>query len=447
MHADHVLGDVHPYYADEKWYLFYLLPGGKYEAALMVSDDLMHWREVRLRHEGPPSEKPYFVLGVFQTADGKYRSYHGSLYGVMKAQESDDLLVWRNSPVERDIPPQRTLFEGQRDPWVTWNPDDGEFWCVMTCKVVGGPPGRNGAVGLASSSDLTDWRGRGILYHPGDIGEPEVPQLFKIGATWYLLASVYDAVRGVGRPSYWHGVGPAGPWAAAVPDSLDGEDLCAAQVAFDGARWILAGWIPLTTGRTWGGHLGLPREVYALPDGSLAARLEPGVARYARGPRLFPVAGRDAVRGRGPGWSRDEHTLRLTGRADRAAAATLDGVYGRFDLELSIEADGDATEAGVTLAAPGATAPVEVVVAGNGGARRLIVRSPEVQAEIQLRPAEPLRYDLRILAEGDIVEVFVNDRYSLAARIPFVIRKGTLGLTAAGRVQFSRVSIFTLNSL
>lgn len=158
------------------------------------------------------------------------------------------------------------------------------YGCVMTTWMKdSGPKKSGGALSLATSGDPRKWIDHGAIIHPGDMNEPECRQMFKLGTRWYVVASIHEGHGedgGVGQPSYWISKSPLGPWPQKPNGVLDGRHNWAAQVAFDGETPLLFGWIPIEPAlagapKKWGGHLALPREVYALPDGSLACRLAP----------------------------------------------------------------------------------------------------------------------------------------------------------------------------
>ena len=424
----YALGDVHPYYEQGVYYLFYLKPGA-YDSALIRSTNLLDWTEVELRHGPPPPgdwHRPYYVLGVFRDRHaGGYRSYYGCR-NRMVGSVSTDLLTWASAPLSECIPEQPDRYDRQRDPYVFWNEGDRRYWCVMTCRVKGAPEAKAGAVGYATSADLKTWQPHGDLFYPGDIGEPECPQLFRLGARWYLLASVYD--RAVGKASYWVADAPTGPWTVSRPASLDGKDLCAAQVVSDGQRHLLFGWIPLTASRPgqqhWGGHLALPREVYQTADGALATRLEPAAGAAIRGDPLFRT------------------NALAVAAADGQAVAMLPGCTGRLDIALELRAGRGCTRSGVLLGR------CEVAVDFDG--QRLVVRGAagETVSELPVAASAETAARLRVVADGDIVEAFLDDRYSLAARLPLDVSAGAAAVYAcSGSACFTNISVHRLKAL
>lgn len=391
--SDHALGDVHPFFKDGECFLFSLKPG-KYDSVLACSKDWLHWNETPITHT--PLAKndwfaPYFVLGVFRDeAAGVYRSFHGHANGRMVSSESDDLLHWSCAPKEFSVPPA-DYYERRRDPFLFWIPERKEYGCVMTTWMKDCTKETGGAISLATSPDLKQWKDHGPIIHPGDIGEPECPQMFKLGAHWYLLASIYN--RAVGRPVYWRSSLPTGPWNPAPEGQLDGKDLCAAQIAFTGDTPVLFGWIPLEPAQPgkqhWGGHLALPREVYTLPDGSLGTRLPERFVKL-----LAALT-----------WqSKGDFTV-------TSKPHLLEGgwknVVAQFDLNISDPHH----ETRVQFAPLG-----EVVITH----RSLRIEDGKGQCWSELPATWSTRgkIAMHLFIEDNIVEVFADNRWTLAARLP-----------------------------
>lgn len=424
--ADHRLGDVHPFFENGVCHLFYLRSGGRFESQRLVSRDLLSWNVAPAVMSGtgePPV--PFFVVAVARNrVAGTYLSYHGRERGRMAATVSDDLATWRSAPSDGHIPAVDGVYEARRDPYVFWNEDDGQYWCVMTT----GMPAKNGvlpgAFSYAVSRDLTHWENRGILFYPGTIELPECPQLFKIGKKWYLLASLLAGV--VGRPTYWTADAAAGPWNDSTRRVLDGKDVCAAQVAFDGAKWVLMGWIPGGPPRQWGGHLALPREVFQHPDGLLGTRLEAAVARRIRGERTVAIP---------------------------SAAVMPSGTFGmagpgsRMDMQFCLTIEAGCRESGVRIGTDKVSNAVEVAVLPQSGF--LVIRQgPDglwASMPVCVQEGHPL--DIRIVLDEDIVEVFLDGTTSLAGKVDAERTGIALSLFSEGGASvFKDVELFRLIS-
>jgi sucrose-6-phosphate hydrolase SacC (GH32 family) len=399
---DHALGDVHPFFQQGECYLYYLKPG-KYESALARSKDWLHWTETAITHDATQPEdwmSPYFVLGVFRDSSANlFRSFYGHAQGRMASSVSNELLHWSCAPKKFHIP-AADYYQRRRDPFVFWIPELKQYGCVMTTWMKGRPRETCGAVSLATSPDLKQWQDHGPILDPGTIGEPECPQMFQLGGRWYLLASIYD--RAVGQPVYWTSTSPLGPWNNEPTGQLDGKDLCAAQIAFDGDTPILFGWIPLEPARpgkqTWGGHLALPREVYALPDGNLGTRLPD----------------------------------KLKEPFERLPWQSQSGAWSRLAAEFRLTMPEGPREARVTIAPLGA-------IVFRREALRLVDAAGECWSELRVNLQADQPMHVRVFIEDEIVEVFVQDRYSLVARLP--VAQGMVRLSLPkGDTESLRVS-------
>jgi len=444
--TDTVLGDVHPFHENGTWHLFYLKPG--FHSAVAQSTDLLHWSPGTLQFAaatGDDTFRPYFVLGVFRDARcDVYRSFYGCR-SWMVGSVSADLRTWSPAPREVRVPPRPDLYASQRDPYVFHNANDGRYWCVATCRVKNASPGRDGAVGYTTSPDLVHWERWEHLLYPGNIGEPECPQLFELGGSWYLLASVHD--RAVGRPSYWVAKAPTGPWSVAGSGYLDGKDLCAAQVASDGRRLLLFGWIPLRASspgtQHWGGHLALPREVVQLGSGELTTRLPAELAQAVRGAPVESISTRSAAATAGT-WTPGASELRFEGGA-APGRALWPGRHDCGDLELDIVLSHETRRAGVFLERSADGPAIEVALERQPDRLVIQTRSGAIHAEIPVAspPSGPMR--LHVLFEQDIVEAFLDDRYSLVARTPHNLSPSGVGVFAEGApTTFHNVRLFHL---
>lgn len=412
---DHALGDVHPYIHEGECFLYYLKPG-KFDSMLVRSHDWLRWTPQAITHAPVKAEdwmSPYFVLGVFRDAKaGVYRSFYGHAKGRMASSESADLLSWSCASPEFHIP-SGDYYERRRDPFVFWIPELNQYGCVMTAWMKGKSKEQGGAISLATSTDLKQWQDHGAIIHPGTIGEPECPQMFALGGRWCLLASIYD--RAVGRPVYWSSSSALGPWQSEPAGELDGKDLCAAQVAFDGTVPVLFGWIPLHPARpgkqAWGGHLALPREVVMMSDGKLGTRLASRPAKSFAGlPWTNPAEVRVA----------DERTS-LAGTWQHLAAELKFGwpTTGSGELRVRCEPLG------------------EVVLSSSS--LRLLDSKGESWSERSLRIESGAQVLVQMFVDDDIVEVFVNGHDSLAARLPKAEGEITMSMQATGSPKLVRV--------
>ncbi len=421
--ADHPVGDVHPLYneGDKTWYMFYLVNhNGGYEPRLMTSADMVTWTPRSIAFAGGAPLQTYYILGVVPSG-GLFYSYFGNGY-TMQSSKSSDLLHWEYSRGTNIPNSQITYPGGSRDPYVFYDADTDVYRCISTAyrthdgMGIGQGMDVSLAVSSTASADLTTWQWdqRDLLRFPeGKKGEPECAQAVQIGGRWYLTAAMLHRTNTVGRLSYWTGDAAKGilevDWQKKEERSLDGENLCAPQLAAANGRQYMWGWIPSKAfGGSWGGHLSLAREVYGLADGTLAVRLAEPVSRQIRGRLMEREAG-----------------VALTS----SASCTLKNRYDRVDLEIDVSAlEGELV---ISLGRQ------SVVIDREKG----MVQCRQGDGDGKVYASAPLVRNLdggcvvRVLAEEDILEVFVDDHTSLCARVTEKMDQASVKIGARGKAE------------
>lgn len=388
------VGDVHPFYnaAEDSWYMFYLRPNG-FQATLLCSKDMIHWTPKDITCTSGQLAA-YYVLGVLQAGE-KYYSWYGSGTS-MSASESDDLLTWHNPGNEYAIPMGYTTFIGQRDPYVFWDPDEQVYRVICTAyrtnQLQGRGLGMKCALGIAStkSDQLNAWNpiDTALIDYPDGLnGEPECPQMLKIGNRWYVFVSLARRHENhVGRLSYYIGDEGKGifeqDWNEKEEHVLTSEDVCAAQVAQGPDGYYLWGWIAENwNGGSWGGHLSIPLKISQQPDGTLTTSIAPAVATMIS---EEPVAtGQDKVQGDFSRWH-----AQATFFLEAGKRITFHCGNGQIVLD-------DAT-----------------------GLFAVFQNDSLMHVSYQLTPGSLAgTHEMQVIGEENILEVFLDDQWSLAARM------------------------------
>jgi hypothetical protein len=121
--------------------------------------------------------------------------------------------------------------------------------------------------------------------------------------------------------------------------------------------------------------------------------------------------------------------------------AVLPGCTGRLDIAVELRAGRGCKRGGLLLGR------CEVALDFDG--QRLVVRSAagETVSELPVATGADATARLRVVADGDIVEAFLDGRYSLAARLPQDVSEGAAALyVGSGSASFTNVSVYRLKA-
>lgn len=462
--ADGYYGDVHPFYdeAGGKLYMYYLSTGNQkgdrtetFGSLLTTSTDFVNYADEKLALDktNPPEQELYFALGVYKDKDGIYRSSYGK-GNYAGASKSADLINWSNG-AEMYIDPSdgmlkykyRAYFDegvySGRDPDVYYDADSDRIYCiVMNYYSDRTDKGEKGLALYTATSDgvfstkavkLLDFTGR---------GDPECPQLKKIGDRWYMFYSVYGTgtAGGVGRLSYRVGGAGVSPenvdWQNTPERSLDGGDLHAAQICEVGGRYYMYGWIgSAPDANVWGGYLNIAREVYVKQDGTLGTRCDEYLTNLLNKGRVAELNADNTALA---GMSADGG--KFTALSDNAAAVA-EGTFGRSLIFARLDIS-SSDNASVALTSGGKTYYAGVTV--RDGKKYLFVNdslnaSPR---EVEIESGKT-SFDLKIIADGAFIEAFADDEYSVTAHT--TLSAGyKVSLAAGAGASFSDVEICRL---
>ena len=375
--------------------MYYLKPDG-FSSALLTSDDLLSWKPAELVYTGGKLAN-YFVLGVIEDEDS-YRSWFG--YGTsMASSVGQTLHSFSNAGYKYSIGLDIMQYpSGSRDPYIFYDPQADVYRVICTAYLTNQLQGKGQgmkcmlAIGSTRSASLDDWGkiDKTLINFDGLKGEPECAQVFLINDRWYVFASMARRhPNHVGRLSYWIGDEGKGlldqDWNQKEEHYLTSEDLCAAQlVEKEGALYVW-GWIAKSwEGGTWGGDISLPLVVLPGTDGLLYTSLAPEVRNVIRGELSARSEGVDPM---------------------------VSGEFFEYDADVSVINDSGRSFS-VNLGA--------AVVNWNHLEHQIEIQSAQGLLHTSLPlPAESLsgQHTIRILGQEDVLEVFVDDKWSICARI------------------------------
>ena len=390
-----------------------------------VSDDLVHWRDLPYCIYPDPEECCY--SGATLVEPGRVIAmYHGTKVGNMVATASDPLLLnWRKVGDGPVIP---LPAKGQAAPYRVFDPciwREGEhYYSLSAGQLPDGPAGTPVAADfLFRSKDLAHWE----YLHPftegdrftllGDdgacpyfwpIGDKHMLLFFSHMSGGQYLLGDYDTTRQklVVTSAGKFNMGPVGPSGVHAPSATpDGRELVAIFNMNPGKRTV--GWDQI---------MSLPRRLSLDAEGELCQAPVEAVAscrkrRLGGEPQTLP-ANQEVVL---PELAGDALEIQATVAPSTAATFTLNVLRSPDAEEVTrIAFYRDRGYRDNVLRRRHVESRITLDTSYASTAADVRCRAPET-ASVRLQPDEPL--ELRVFVDRSIVEVFVNGRQCVAARV------------------------------
>jgi len=401
-----------------------------------ISTDGIHWAEQeRVIGRGEPGswDDAAIYTGSAIERDGRYLMLYTGLTRADRCQRiglltSGDLHHWErfegNPVLEPDPRWYETLADvdpdtwvAWRDPYLMWREDEQSCYAWITATRRGDlPREERGCVGLARSRDMVRWDALPPAAEPGLYRDMEVPQVLEVGGHWYLLFSTrlwrYTERARARKPSRWCREGthymvshhPLGAWEVPVVDVVAGamsDPLYAARAQRIGGDLLLYAWGPTRR------ELAPPLKLEAAPDGSLRALYWAGLDGCARESLCEP--GFESLRGE---WQQAREVLLAAAHGPAAVAGC-----GREALHLSFAAElvpGTSSRAGIGIS-DGDDVIAGVIDASRQEAALVRMRTGEVLAFVPWDVTPVQRTALRLIADGEVLQLFIDDEFAVAA--------------------------------
>lgn len=465
---DSFFGDPIPFYHSGVHHVFYLHSSKTMSWYHLASRDLVHWEELApaiLADE----EDGMIATGSIVEKDGVFYAFYSTASAkdigpgreAVRVATSRDLVQWTKQAgpplllLRRDVPEVGTYdsLANWRDPNVFWNPQAAEWWLAIAAHEKTEPAyPYAGAVALATSKDMRSWKvRREPLLATREIVASECPDVFPLGSGW---AMVYYADTTRIRLAD----NPGGPWRRPVNDAPWGLHFQAGKTEFDGKRRIIHAYLERSASdfaeHVYGGCMALPREVFLDEHGAVATRLVPEViaacredATNGKGAQVF-MPGKDDPVSIGP------NTVALSAKLGATALALWKDAPADFFLTADVKLASGATlnlllrgkEQGNPPAHMSAS-PLDdsYVLSLDAHARQVTLtrqnawnRMPALRVQPLDLPADRT-FKLHVMLHGNVLEVFVDDRISLCARVQspagalaFLARDGQASLNNVG---------------
>ena len=460
-----VLGDVIPFYENGEFMPFYLrnFRGNR------DKDHRDSWVMLRTKDHVHFTEHDTHIVGGTGSVirvDGVYHMFYCTFRmfperNFINHAVSADLDAWTDIP-EDAFRADDDIYAPThwRDPFVFWNEEEGCWWMILAAQA-NGRTTRRGCVGLCKSDDLHHWRYCQPLYAPMNAQCAfECPDLFKWGDWYYLVFSSYaDRFQTLYRMSK----SLNGPWLTPEIDTFDTRAFYAAKTGSDGNRRFVYGWNPtrendehhfdpqVADGRDcnswdWGGSL-IVHELWQAEDGALYVKPVQSVLDAVSTPVVFdarPLTGEWRATERG--WAVDApygYAALLMGDMKGARRLSVDVTLERPTAQFGVAAhvDEDFAE-GYYINVDTHRARMEfktpVRMTERGGQKFPY----EVELERPLPPCDGKHFHLDVIAEGTVLEVYLNGSVALGTRM-YDREGGGFGLFVSdGGARFDNIELF-----
>lgn len=292
------VGDMMPYYENGKFELFFLhdatdqtksQSAGEHPIHKFTSKDLLHFNyggEMIPYGNVNNAEHLIGTGSVVKAGDTYFFYYTGhngnSAWVANNPREcvlyatSNDLTTWEKQHDFKLLPDVSAGYERNefRDPHVFFNEEFNEYWMLVSTRRNG-----RGVLSLYTTTDpaTDEWELQEPLEVADDYLMLECADIFKMG-DWYYLLFAEDWSSSPGT-RYRMARSSKGPWL--VPpngnDQFDGHQFYAAKTAYDGNNRYAFGWAhrrrPETDQgeRTWAGNM-IAHQLVQLDDGRLGVK-------------------------------------------------------------------------------------------------------------------------------------------------------------------------------
>lgn len=453
----HFVGDIHPFYEDGMMYLYYLSTNGYFTANMVQASDLISFSmtDTRTTNTNPPSSEGFATRVVRE--DNLLISFYGA-WTSLRGTKSKDGLLWENAvALDENLKVQYQVliddrYVAMRDPYAFFD-DDVERYRIVSLNYThldqSNPRNNRTELTVYTSQDdtLRYWNKEALAIKSFNLGEePEVPQFMKIGNRWYLFAAVSGRARHhVGPLSYW--IGDPGSsieevnWESKEEHLLHGDHLCAPQVGAVEDRFYLYGWITQNPFNSdWGGTINLPVEVFQREGGLLGIRLDPYAQKLLNKGVVHSNYSLEDVNAGDFVLQENRITVKklCNGQAVLRVGANSSGSI----IESSITAFSN-SEVGFILESADGRFKIRyndnhklLSVAQEGG---MNLTSMNVDLDDEAK--------LKLIVEGDILYVFLNDTYFLPVRLPVSLDDYVIRLYSHGEdVLFTNTFVYQLAS-
>lgn len=458
--------DVIPYYENGTYYLFYLRDLREPERmgegcpwCLLTTKDFVHYLEHdEVLPRGPVGSQDRWVFTgscikandeyyIFYTGHNHHLAEQGKPTQKLLLAKSKDLLHWAKDPSFALEAPEWLEMHDYRDPYVYYDEKDQIYRMLIMGRLkTEAPENTKGMTLMLTSSDLHNWDlHREPFYAPQAYYAHECPDLFKMGEWWYLVFSEFPDKCST---TYRMAKDPAGPWKTPKINTFDAHAFYAAKSASDGERRIMFGWNCTKEGARddgtwqWGGNI-IPHELVQDEDGTLYVRCPQEILDSYNVPATFNGGKQwNQVTALENGYS--------VGSNEGKSIVLLGDLPDKCLFETDFTVEDEIGDFGIMLRADELANQFYAIKFEPMYNRLALDRIPRKDPTVHFQ-ADTERYcpivpgqrnKLRVIIEESVLEVYVNDRVAMSARM-YDYPKGKVGFYSHNtKAVFENVHLF-----
>lgn len=461
-----VCADVIPYYENGKFYLFYLRDYRDWDAhgegcpwCLLTTEDFVHYTDHgEVLPRGTKEEQDLYVFtGSCNKFNGEYYIFYtghnphlrraGKPEQKILLAKSSDLYHWEKVKDFCLEAPEWLEIHDYRDPYVYFDETKQKYAMLIAGRQKNDAPINSKGVTLVLySDDLLHWElSEEPFYGSDSFFAHECPDLFKMGDWWYLVFSEFTDKN---LTTYRMSKSPNGPWIMPKVNSFDGHAFYAAKTVSDGNRRFILGWNCIKNNEVdndwwqWGGTI-IPHELVQAEDGTL----------YVKCPHEILDSYSENIQiEKSYSWGIFECTERggYLGSNDGRSVILFNEMPENCKIELDFTSTDDVGDFGIMLRSDAHSDRYYAAKFEPKYNRLAFDRFPRRDSTVHVQ-VETERYcpiiageknHLTVIAEGSVVEVYINDKVTMSARA-FDFKDGKLGLyTQNTKVLFENIKIY-----
>ncbi|AXG40579.1 DUF4975 domain-containing protein (plasmid) [Enterococcus gilvus] len=441
------VGDLIPYYEEGTFYAYYLhdprIIEGKYAEEttwhLATTKDF-----VQVDYQGEAikrgTKESYnlnnYTGSIIKDAQGKYHAFYTafnenkpfvngkSVQLVMKAV-GESLYELETDP-NFLFPSDGKIYEefDWRDPFVFWVEEEQCYFMLLASRRQGAGDLRGGCISLSKSKDLETWEYCEPFYDPKMYITMECPEVFKMGEYWYLVFSTFSDRF---TTHYRYAKSLEGPWIIPADDVFDTRANYAIKTASDGERRIAFGWVATKEGKTdfgpwdWGGTMIFHELIQNPQTGELKAVMIDSVGEFfeEKSEISAPVFYNDHSNDKNKVASDTLGAMLFDSPSDTFSVTVDFDVLKAKEFGIALHVD-EGMETGYFLR----MLPEQQLIAWDlwpraekGEYQWQIKGDIPYQVETSRLLPKASRYRVRVLREGSMCVVYVNDEIALSTRL------------------------------